>query len=125
MSNRLKLRLSSPTTGWWKRLTPASWKRTSCASVPVVPGTKRDSACTPVWNDGDWRGRVCLSEGRRVPSHWHWGCPGRQAVDKVDRQRLPRLAEQWLEEAGAGGAADRDSRAAECARRRPRSRRAL
>jgi hypothetical protein len=46
-------------------------------------------------------------------------------VDKVDRQRLPRLAEQWLEEAGAGGAADRDSRAAECARRRPRSRRAL
>jgi hypothetical protein len=31
----LKLRLSSPTTGWWNCLTPVLWKHTSCAAQRV------------------------------------------------------------------------------------------
>src|SRR4051795_1900925 len=39
MSRRLKLRLSSPTTGWWKCLTAVAWKRTLCAAQWVRNGS--------------------------------------------------------------------------------------
>ena len=56
-SSRLKLRLSSPTAGWWKCLTAVLWKRTSWAAQRV----RNSSLCVASSPTRSERSRSCGS----------------------------------------------------------------
>jgi len=72
-----KVRVGSPTTGWWKRLVPVRWKRTLCAAHQVRKCSLRVDS-SPIGFDRALSCGVCPASVRSMATtSWAW--PGHLA----------------------------------------------